>query len=226
MANGIVFPLSTGGHIIGRPHEGTHASGKNWESDNAVDYATPKGSPVYAVAAGTIGSQIGSQHSSNPLLGGLRLHLVTTGNEFYYAHLSKLVVKAGATVQAGQLLGYSGVANGVEHLHFAAKNGDPLKLLSDPSYVSPEGVPPSPADPTTTPTSNNALTPTPTAIVAPQAPPLPTDLPLPGVGLQMPGTVKFVPHQLAALWQSVAQDDLVSPDTQRLIQNAQLTAGG
>ena len=53
------------------------------------------------------------------------MHLVTQGNEFYYAHLSKLAVKAGQSVVKGQLIGYSGSANGAAHLHIAAKHGDP-----------------------------------------------------------------------------------------------------
>jgi murein DD-endopeptidase MepM/ murein hydrolase activator NlpD len=36
------------------------------------------------------------------------------------------VVKPGQQVKAGQLLGYSGVANGVAHLHYAVESGSPL----------------------------------------------------------------------------------------------------
>jgi hypothetical protein len=120
--------------IIGTPDAGTHgvafnkAGGSdNWESENAFDLAVPVGTPVYAEAAGKIGSQIGSLGTGGRFA-GIRLHLVTAGNEFYYAHLSKLApgIKAGTTVKAGQLLGYSGSANGVAHLHIASKVGSPL----------------------------------------------------------------------------------------------------
>lgn len=113
------------GKIIGTPYVGTHTLYGNWESDNAFDFALPVGTPIYALAAGKIGPQIGplAGAGADPRLLGLRLHLVTPGNEFYYAHLSRLVVKAGQTVKQGQLLGYSGSANGVAHLHLAAKNG-------------------------------------------------------------------------------------------------------
>ena len=118
--------------IIGKPNVkgSTHdpnATPNNWESDNAYDIAVPNGTPVYAASNGTIGSQIGSLGSSGRFE-GIRLHLVTAGNEFYYAHLSRLApgIKAGSKVTAGDLLGYSGVANGVAHLHFASKAGDPL----------------------------------------------------------------------------------------------------
>lgn len=132
----LLYPLGTQGKIIGDPYQGTHAKdfnvkggSDNWESENAIDIAVAQGTPVYAVSDGTIGSQIGSLGSGGRFA-GLRLHLVTQGNEFYYAHLSKLAVKAGEHVVAGQLLGYSGEANGVAHLHIASKTGDPLSLLA------------------------------------------------------------------------------------------------
>lgn len=122
------YPLAKRGKVIGVPYQGTHTQFGNWESDNAVDIAAAKGTPVYAVEDGTIGSRIGALGSSSSQLAGLRLHLAGHGNEWYYAHLSKLAVRAGQRVKAGQLLGYSGVANGVAHLHIASKHGDPRRL--------------------------------------------------------------------------------------------------
>jgi murein DD-endopeptidase MepM/ murein hydrolase activator NlpD len=128
-AGGYAYPLAVHGDVIGLPYEGSHTLYGNWESDNAVDVATPVGTPVYAVADGTIGREIGSLDSNDPHLAGLRLHLVTDANEFYYAHLSQIVVQAGDLVHKGQLLGYSGEANGVAHLHFAAKSSSPVDVL-------------------------------------------------------------------------------------------------
>src|SRR5581483_3802475 len=71
------YPLGARGEVIGLPYQGSHTLYDNWESDNALDIATPVGTPVYAVADGTIGDQIGSLGSSDPHLDGLRLHLVT-----------------------------------------------------------------------------------------------------------------------------------------------------
>lgn len=124
------YPLAKVGKVIGLPYQGTHTLFGNWESDNAVDLAVPKGTPVYATEGGTIGSQIGplAGASSDPKLLGLRLHLDTKGNEWYYAHLSRILVKPGQRVQEGQLLGYSGEANGVQHLHIASKKGSPVGL--------------------------------------------------------------------------------------------------
>lgn len=121
--------LGKRGKIIGTPYAGTHTLG-NWESDDAVDISVPVGTPVYAPKAGVIGSQIGPLNSSNPRMAGSRLHLKMAGNELYYAHLSRIVVKAGQRVKAGQLLGYTGSANGVAHLHLGSKNGDPRKLYA------------------------------------------------------------------------------------------------
>jgi murein DD-endopeptidase MepM/ murein hydrolase activator NlpD len=115
--------------VIGTPYAGTHTLG-NWESDNAIDLAAPIGSPIYATQSGTIGSQFGSLGEGGRFA-GLRLHLKTPGNEFYYAHLSSFApgIKPGVRVKAGQLLGYSGEANGVAHLHIGARSGNPLQLF-------------------------------------------------------------------------------------------------
>lgn len=110
--------------IIGQPYQGTHTLG-NWESDDAVDIAMPVGTPLYAAFDGTIGSQIGALDSKSPRMAGLRLHLAGAGNELYYAHLSRLAVAAGQKVKKGQLIGYSGSANGTAHLHLGSKAGDP-----------------------------------------------------------------------------------------------------
>jgi murein DD-endopeptidase MepM/ murein hydrolase activator NlpD len=109
-------------HYIGLPYQGTHTLYGNWESDNAVDIALPKGTPVYAVASGRIGSQIGPIGGNDPHMAGQRLHLNIKGNELYYQHLQQIVVKAGQTVKKGQLLGYTGALN---HLHLGVRNGKP-----------------------------------------------------------------------------------------------------
>ena len=117
--------------IIGRPYQGTHTLYGNWQSDNAVDIALPAGSPVFAAEAGTIGSRIGPLDSSAANLAGNRVNLAgVSGANYYYAHLSSYVVAPGEKVAAGQLLGYSGSANGVAHLHFAIDSLDPVAFLS------------------------------------------------------------------------------------------------
>jgi murein DD-endopeptidase MepM/ murein hydrolase activator NlpD len=120
-----------GGKIIGTPYQGSHSPGSggvaaNWQSDNAVDIAVPVGTPIYAVRSGVIGPNIGPFSSSNPRLAGQRLTVQWPGNAAYYAHLSKILVHPGQRVSEGQLLGYSGSAAGVAHLHFALEHGTPL----------------------------------------------------------------------------------------------------
>jgi murein DD-endopeptidase MepM/ murein hydrolase activator NlpD len=124
------YPLAVRGRLIGFPYQGSHTLYGNWESDNAVDISVPTGTPVYAVTDGVIGSQIGALDSSDPHLQGLRVHLDGASNDYYYAHLSRLVVTAGEQVHKGDLIGYSGSANGVEHLHFAVRDGSPLSIVS------------------------------------------------------------------------------------------------
>lgn len=122
------YPLGVRGKVIGFPNQGTHADLGNWQSDNAVDIASKVGTPIYAVTSGVIGNRIGSLGSGGRFA-GLRLTIQGQGNAFYYAHLSKLLVKAGQKVRAGQLIGYSGSANGVGHLHISSQFGDIRELL-------------------------------------------------------------------------------------------------
>lgn len=134
-----VWPVSGGSPskgIIGTPGQGTHsftAPPNNWQSDNAIDIGTPVGTPLVAVDDGTISSSLGFgtlTGDGSSRFAGIRFHLVDShNNTWYYAHLKKVVVKPGQQVQRGQLVGYSGSANGVAHLHLASKDGDPTKLL-------------------------------------------------------------------------------------------------
>jgi murein DD-endopeptidase MepM/ murein hydrolase activator NlpD len=124
--HGLTLPIA--GKMIGTPADHQARALGNWESDNAVDIAAPVGTPIYAVADGVIGPQFGALGSSDPRMQGLRLHLISRGNEFYYAHLSKFApgLQPGQRVRKGQLIGYSGTANGVNHLHFATEKGSPV----------------------------------------------------------------------------------------------------
>jgi hypothetical protein len=61
----------------------------------------------------------------------INLFSADNSNRFYYGHLSSLApgIRSGVHVEKGQLLGYSGDANRLNHLHFACQNGDPVQLL-------------------------------------------------------------------------------------------------
>jgi murein DD-endopeptidase MepM/ murein hydrolase activator NlpD len=123
------YPLGKHGKLIGFPNQGTHTLG-NWESDNAVDISASVGTPVVAMFDGTIGSQFGSLGEGGRFA-GLRLHLDGKGNNAYYAHLSRFAagIRPGTRVRKGQVIGYSGSANGVAHLHLAVLHGDPRSYL-------------------------------------------------------------------------------------------------
>lgn len=113
------------GKIIGTPHAGTHTLG-NWQSDNAVDIAGPRGTPVYAVADGSITKV--SIAPEGGRISGSSITLTTGGNAYFYTHLSRVTVKSGQKVSKGQKIGESGVANGVGHLHFGQQHGNPQEF--------------------------------------------------------------------------------------------------
>ncbi|HEY2936748.1 MAG TPA: M23 family metallopeptidase [Gaiellaceae bacterium] len=124
--------------VIGLPGQGTHSRSEgpnNWQSDNAVDLRAPIGTPVTAPVAGVVikaGYLPGVAAGETSRFAGQRVTIQGAGNEFYFAHLSKVAVRVGQRVQAGQLLGQSGAANGVPHLHFAVQTGSPLDWLFAP----------------------------------------------------------------------------------------------
>lgn len=112
------------GDLIGLPGQGTHsrsASPNNWQSDEAVDVWLYAGTRIEAVRAGVVSRQYGyGLLATTGRFAGYRLHIEhPNGMVSFYHHLRSLVAKPGQRVAAGQLLGYSGIANGSPHLHFA-----------------------------------------------------------------------------------------------------------
>lgn len=134
---GYSYPLSRRGKIIGTPYKGTHTLG-NWQSDNAVDIAVPFGTNVLAVAGGNIVKTGGSGNFSGRF-GGYNLTLASPHNAFFYTHLSKIRenIKAGTQVQKAEVIGASGKANGVNHLHFGQQHGSPLGTVRSPLSQEP-----------------------------------------------------------------------------------------
>lgn len=130
------YPLSRRGALIGFPGQGTHSYTylpNNWQSDRAVDIHIAEGTQVLAAATGVICATcgFGPLDNEDPRFAGQRFTLTFAdgSDQAYYAHLKKIVVKRGQAVKAGDLLGYSGSANGVPHLHWALRHGDPVSFL-------------------------------------------------------------------------------------------------
>ena len=127
---------ATSSRSSGRPPSATRSA--RYRGDVAgkwhhgEDLVAPAGTPVLAVADGTLFS-VGWND-----IGGWRLWLRdTAGNEFYYAHLSAYspLAVAGKTVKAGDVLGFVGTSGdadgGVPHLHFEIHPVDLVHLGYD-----------------------------------------------------------------------------------------------
>jgi murein DD-endopeptidase MepM/ murein hydrolase activator NlpD len=97
------------GRRWGRPHEG-------------IDMGAPIGTPVYAAAAGTV------LYSGDRVRGYGNMVVLKHGDELVtvYAHNSRLLVRAGEQVRAGQEIarvGDTGRSTG-PHLHFEVRRRD------------------------------------------------------------------------------------------------------
>ncbi len=131
---GYVFPVygqAWFGRSFGAPRADT-----GWH--HGIDIFAPMGTPIMAVAKGTVFS-VGWNN-----LGGNRLWLRDSrGNEFYYAHLSAYSPLAvnGMKVKAGDVLGFVGNTGDAittpPHLHFETHPVDLLPLGYDGSAVDP-----------------------------------------------------------------------------------------
>jgi len=134
----IQYPLSSGTHS-------PNLDGYQWQDDNALDISAAFGAPVYAVTSGHVGNWgklPGTGHqvpqssvvstSRGDRFAGNRINILGANQSCYYAHLSRLnplVTQYGLYVKAGTLLGWSGHAAGVLHLHFAVEKGSPFQYI-------------------------------------------------------------------------------------------------
>ncbi|HEY5835103.1 M23 family metallopeptidase [Streptomyces sp.] len=122
---------------IGTPY---HAAGANWSSGyhTGVDFVVGTGTPVHAIAAGTVvsagydgayGNEVVVRHAD--------------GKYSQYAHFSQVSVSAGQSVTAGQQLGLSGATGNVTgpHLHFEVRTTPSYGSDIDPvAYLRAHGV--------------------------------------------------------------------------------------
>lgn len=116
------------GDIIGTPYVGTHTLG-NWQSDDAYDISTPVGTHILAAGNGVV-TKVSPHPQDGTRFAGdqITIHL-DDGNDVFYTH-GVTGVKVGQRVKAGEAIGTTGSANGLAHLHFAARR-DPQQYLDD-----------------------------------------------------------------------------------------------
>ncbi len=118
-ASGVGYPLASI-HVSSSFGKRLDPFTGRWANHQGVDYRAPRGTPVYAVANGTVtaarwnggyGKEVRIKHSSG---------MITL-----YAHLNSYSVRPGQTVKRGQIIGRvgsTGRSTGA-HLHFGLKNG-------------------------------------------------------------------------------------------------------
>lgn len=129
MAGLFLAPL-TGSHTITTSYGAPDAIGGGIH--DAIDWAAPVGTPVYAASGGKIVKADGT----DPAGGNIIRLQSTNGYLFGYAHLDTMLVDVGQTVHAGQVIGTTGQSGQVTgpHLHFSvnAPNGsfvNPLTVI-------------------------------------------------------------------------------------------------
>ena len=97
-----------------------------WSSAHTgIDFNGGEGDPIMAVAAGTVTSA-----SYDGAYGNKTVVTLVDGTELWYCHQSAFNVSMGASVQAGQVIGYVGSTGNVtgSHLHVEVRPGagDPV----------------------------------------------------------------------------------------------------
>ncbi|MFF4781151.1 peptidoglycan DD-metalloendopeptidase family protein [Streptomyces griseorubiginosus] len=119
---------------------GYRVAGAMWSSGyhTGVDFVVPTGTPLKAVAAGTVVSAGWGGAYGNQVV--IKLN---DGYYAQYAHLSQLSVSAGQTVSEGQQIGLSGATGNVTgpHLHFEIRTTPDYGSDVDPvAYLRSKGV--------------------------------------------------------------------------------------
>ncbi|MFB8265087.1 peptidoglycan DD-metalloendopeptidase family protein [Streptomyces sp. NPDC055955] len=134
-ASGYTLPVQSAS--IGTAYK---TAGSMWSSGyhTGVDFVVPTGTPLKAIAAGTVvsagldgayGNEVVIQHAD--------------GKYSQYAHMSSLSVSSGQTVTEGQRIGLSGATGNVTgpHLHFEIRTTPSYGSDVDPvAYLRAHGV--------------------------------------------------------------------------------------
>ncbi|MFB6671267.1 peptidoglycan DD-metalloendopeptidase family protein [Streptomyces sp. NPDC056390] len=133
--SGYVLPVQSSS--VGTAYK---TAGSMWSSGyhTGVDFVVPTGTPLKAIAAGTVvsagldgayGNEVVIQHAD--------------GKYSQYAHMSSLSVSSGQTVTEGQQIGLSGATGNVTgpHLHFEIRTTPSYGSDVDPiAYLRAHGV--------------------------------------------------------------------------------------
>lgn len=127
-SSGVGFPLSVI-HVVSKFGKRIDPFFGRWANHQGVDYRARMGTPIYAVANGTVtaaaysggwGNEVRIKHPS--------------GLTSQYAHLSSISVRNGQTVKKGQVIGRvgsTGRSTGA-HLHFG--------LIQGKSFINPANL--------------------------------------------------------------------------------------
>lgn len=128
-----------GGKNITIPRDGAHKGQKGWQSNNAWDIPTQIGSPVYAVAGGTVltFNDYGPKpiHRNGKTLFGIGFTVDSDDGlpDVYYTHLKDSMVRKGDKIQCGQLLGFvmDFPGSDYDHLHIGVESGHNIREFID-----------------------------------------------------------------------------------------------
>ncbi|MGH7701435.1 MAG: M23 family metallopeptidase [Gemmatimonadales bacterium] len=122
------WPLNPGGYVT----RGTVGPGDAGESHAGLDIAVPVGTPVRAAGGGRV-----REAGTDADYGLFVLLRHPDGYETMYGHASRLLVREGDDVQAGQVIALSGSSgrSTAPHLHFEVRRGgrsvDPRALVKE-----------------------------------------------------------------------------------------------
>lgn len=104
-----------------------------------IDLAAPKGTPIYAVADGkVVAADDGTWDNSY----GLHVAIQHGSDYTNYAHMSKINVKVGQSVKAGQKIGEVGSTGNStgNHLHFEVHLGRKWNRVNPKPYIDSAGT--------------------------------------------------------------------------------------
>ncbi|MFT4083866.1 MAG: M23 family metallopeptidase, partial [Nocardioides sp.] len=103
-----------------------------WASvHTGLDFAAPYGTPIHAVASGTVTS-VGYDGS----YGNKTVVTLADGTEIWYCHQSQFAVSVGDTVTSDEVIGYVGATGNVTgpHVHIEVRPGGGDPVDPDPAF--------------------------------------------------------------------------------------------